>query len=78
MVIVSTTRRTAATAALLAARFGGVTSKELATTAGCAVRTAEATLSDLVLERVLMVDVPHRRHNHRSWANTYRTPATGT
>ena len=69
----STTRRTSATAALLASRFGGVTAPELASTARCSERCAEETLRDLVAERVLTVDVPNRRGSRGPWPNRYLT-----
>jgi len=73
---VSPTRRTAALAALLAARMSGTTARELATTANVSIRCAEETLADLVAARVLLAEVPHRRGSRPPWPTTFKTTAT--
>jgi predicted HTH transcriptional regulator len=72
-----TTRATAATAALLAVRLGGTTARELASKANVSIRCAEQTLAALVVENILMAEVPHR-HGRGPWPNRFRASVANT
>ena len=72
-----TTRGTAATAALLAARMNGVTARELVAASRCSERTAQETLAALVKEHILMAEVPHR-HGRGPWPSRFRASVTNT
>lgn len=58
----------------LASRRRGVTARALAEAAGVALRTAQATLSALVTDGLLRVEVPSRKGCRRGeWPNVYYT-----
>ncbi len=57
----------------LAARRSGVSAGELATAAGCSLKSAQRALAALARDGLLTVTVPERRGQPLgSWRNVYR------